>query len=69
MISRTEARTTKQQASEESAVVESREGDVQHKPGAVAGRLRNGDRVIRVRSFIVALALLAMIGSIGILGW
>ncbi|MDI9947696.1 MULTISPECIES: hypothetical protein [Rhodococcus] len=70
MISRTEARTTKQQANEESAVVQSGEGDVrQYKTGAVAGRLRNGDRVIRVRSFIGALVLLAMIGSIGILGW
>ncbi|QTJ67978.1 hypothetical protein HYG77_21910 [Rhodococcus sp. ZPP] len=70
MISRTEARTTEQQASEDPAVVQSREGDVrQYKPGAVAGRVRNGDRVIRVRSFIVALVLLAMIGSIGVLGW
>ncbi|WP_198602140.1 hypothetical protein [Rhodococcus opacus] len=70
MISRTEARTTKQQVNEESAVVQSRVGDVrQDRPGAVAGRLRNGDRVIRVRSFIVALVLLAMIGSIGMLGW
>ncbi|WP_213574173.1 hypothetical protein [Rhodococcus sp. USK13] len=70
MIIRTEARTTEQQESEESAGVQSREGVVRrYKPGAFAGRLRNGDRVIRVRSFIVTLVILAMIGSIGILAW